>query len=674
MIRILLAAIVLSFVLAPMPARAQEPGAAGVRLEVPYLPQTEALCGGAAAAMIFRYWGDRHADMEPFAALVDRSAGGIADSDLIAAILERGWNAERIHGATLRAELEAGRPPMVLIEDRPRRFHYVVVAGIEADAVLVHDPTWGPSRRLPASVFERAWASSGHWTLRITPGQTPAEPGSAIADTIDPRPLTRCDQLLDDALTDIEAQGMSRAPALLERVRAECPADAGPLRELAAVRFSERQFAGSARLAEEALVLAPDDEYAADVLASSRFMLNDSAGALRAWNRIGRPRFDAARISGLERTRYSLVAGALGLTASGVLTEERFLLARRRLELLPDQSASRLSLRPGQDGFAGVDVAIVERPRLPRSPVLWSAAAAQSLVEREIALTMPGGTGQGEVWSAAWGWWKNRPRVAVEFAAPRTRWPGSVWRVRGAWEAQTYGGEFTPPLREERTQAQFTAANWLSPNVRAELTLGADAWTRTAGRVDRTVRIGGALERRMLRDRASVLVAASQYAGLQSPGFAAASATASIRSRRESEGFVVLGRVGTAVATRDAPLALWSGAGEGRARSPLLRAHRLIDDGRIEGPVFGRRVAHLTVEAQKWRAQLLPVQVGAALFADSAVAGARPAFATSGSPFQFDVGAGLRMKVPGRDGVFRLDYARGLRDGAQAFIAAWSIE
>ncbi len=37
--------------------------AASVALDVPYLPQTDALCGGAAAAMVFRYWGDRHADV-----------------------------------------------------------------------------------------------------------------------------------------------------------------------------------------------------------------------------------------------------------------------------------------------------------------------------------------------------------------------------------------------------------------------------------------------------------------------------------------------------------------------------------------------------------------------------------------------------------------------------------
>ena len=33
-------------------------------LPVPYLPQTDALCGGAAAAMVFRYWGDVHAEAQ----------------------------------------------------------------------------------------------------------------------------------------------------------------------------------------------------------------------------------------------------------------------------------------------------------------------------------------------------------------------------------------------------------------------------------------------------------------------------------------------------------------------------------------------------------------------------------------------------------------------------------
>ena len=38
--------------------------AASLAIDVPYLPQTDALCGGAAAAMVFRYWGDAHADAQ----------------------------------------------------------------------------------------------------------------------------------------------------------------------------------------------------------------------------------------------------------------------------------------------------------------------------------------------------------------------------------------------------------------------------------------------------------------------------------------------------------------------------------------------------------------------------------------------------------------------------------
>jgi hypothetical protein len=49
--------------------------AASIAIDVPYLPQTDALCGGAAAAMVFRYWGDAHAGVEQFALLVDRRAG-----------------------------------------------------------------------------------------------------------------------------------------------------------------------------------------------------------------------------------------------------------------------------------------------------------------------------------------------------------------------------------------------------------------------------------------------------------------------------------------------------------------------------------------------------------------------------------------------------------------------
>ena len=40
--------------------------ATSLAMDVPYLAQTDSLCGGAAAAMVFRYWGDVHADPQEF--------------------------------------------------------------------------------------------------------------------------------------------------------------------------------------------------------------------------------------------------------------------------------------------------------------------------------------------------------------------------------------------------------------------------------------------------------------------------------------------------------------------------------------------------------------------------------------------------------------------------------
>src|SRR6187399_2701758 len=110
--------------------------AVALSLTVPYLPQTDALCGGAAAAMVFRYWGDTHAGIEPFAALVDKRAGGIADNDLIRTIEERGWRPRRFVGsATLLADqIAQGRPVVILLADRGPINHYLVVTGVEADA------------------------------------------------------------------------------------------------------------------------------------------------------------------------------------------------------------------------------------------------------------------------------------------------------------------------------------------------------------------------------------------------------------------------------------------------------------------------------------------------------------------------------------------------------------
>src|SRR5439155_6568525 len=74
-------------------------------------------------------------------------------------------------------------------------------------------------------------------------------------------------------------------------------------------------------------------------------------------------------------------------------------------------------------------------------------------------------------------------------------------------------------------------------------------------------------------------------------------------------------------ASADAPLALWSGAGEGRVREPLLRAHPLLAGGVVNagpGSPFGRTVVSTSIEGRRWLDRPRLVQCAIATFADTA--------------------------------------------------------
>src|SRR5215831_5832812 len=91
-------------------------------LPVPYVPQTDALCGGAAVAMVFRYWGDAHADAGQFGTLVERHAGGVAGiaADVLTeAVANRGWKTTVAESSIedLARHLSARQPVIVLIAD-----------------------------------------------------------------------------------------------------------------------------------------------------------------------------------------------------------------------------------------------------------------------------------------------------------------------------------------------------------------------------------------------------------------------------------------------------------------------------------------------------------------------------------------------------------------------------
>jgi hypothetical protein len=389
------------------------------------------------------------------------------------------------------------------------------------------------------------------------------------------------------------------------------------------------------------------------------------------------------QIEGLVRTRYALVAEALDLRSNTLLTEENFRRAERRLKHLPDRASARISFHPHIDGFARVDVAVAEGRSRPRGRIEWAAAGVQVAVDRELEIAVPGWTGQGDVWTGSWRWWEHRPRVAFSLAMPHVGTLPGVWRVEGSWEAQTYGlgggraGE--PTVREERAHGGVAVTDWLNGNLRYELSAGLDSWNGAR----RAVSVGAVLDRRWARDRLSIAADATLWAPLTTdPGFRSAglrvtfqSSTADTRRRPNAETghpVTLVVTSGVDAVTAAAPLALWPGAGDGHARRPLLRAHPLLVDGVISGAMFGERLAYANAEAQHWFEKPLLVRIGVAGFTDVAHVW-RPLSPATGDPWQVDVGLGLRLSVPGRQGALRVDVGRGIRDGAHALTFGWQF-
>src|SRR5262249_37556027 len=139
--------------------------------------------------------------------------------------------------------------------------------------------------------------------------------------------------------------------------------------------------------------------------------------------------------------------------------------------------------------------------RRPRGLVDWASLGAQAAINREVAAVIPGASGQGEVWSASWRWWDNRPRAAVSFTAPRAGRLAGIWRVEGFWEAQTYSTQQSTAtvsdLRQEQAHGALSFSNWILPNLRVEASSGLDAWENSDfGGSQHTIFVAGTIEQR----------------------------------------------------------------------------------------------------------------------------------------------------------------------------------
>ncbi|MGH9256088.1 MAG: C39 family peptidase [Vicinamibacterales bacterium] len=636
-------------------------------LDVPFISQSELLCGGAAAAMVLRYWGERGIAAETFSHLIDRSAAGIRTDALIDELRRRGWTANSLDGdaATLRRELSRGRPVLTLIEDRPSTFHYIVPVAWHDRGVVFHDPARGPFVVMSTREFERRWRAARRWMAVVVPGKTsaeaPTDPKGGTAEALPAASLpplsiqaSGCEQAVAQGVRHAQSNELDAAERILAAA-VGCPSAA---RELAGLRVLQKRWVEAEDLASTAVATDGQDAYAWRVLATSRFVQNDRLGALLAWNRAGEPLLDLVRVEGLTHTRHRVVEQLVGAPAGEVLTAGRFVRARRRLASLPSATSTRLDYLPVPKGLAELRAVVAERPLVPTGRLSLAAAGLVAATMRELRVATGALSGGGEEVSAAWRFWPGRMRVGAGVRAPAP-W-GGVWSIDAFSERQPFTAPELPAA--DRVGADVGVSDWLTGHLRWTVTAGLDAWAPEAARA----RVGGRVQFASLDDRLDAAFGVASWPGTD--GFATVDAGIRARSTTTRRGVVMLGSANLQLATDLTPLDLWWAGDTGHARSAFLRAHPLLDKGRLRIDRLGRALGQASLEWQRWWPLVGPVSAAAAMFGDVARTGGR----RDGPPRgDVDVGLGVRLAVAGISGAFSVDVAKGLADGATAFSVAY---
>jgi hypothetical protein len=640
-------------------------------LDVPFLAQGELLCGGAAAAMVERWWGRRSVYATDFAALVRPAERGIRTTELAAEVRAQGWRTEVFDGtpALLREHLERGEPVIALIQVAPLRFHYVVVLAWSADTVTYHDPARAPSRRVAAARFIAAWHGASDWAMVIRPGAPgPLMNGDRVAQAVGPAAIstTPCDSLVHQAIDNVVHMQFDDAYAILQGTRIACPSSAVVLREMAGVRFKQRRLTEADSLARLYSATAPHDSLGWELLAASRYLEGDGPGALRAWNQIGRPRIDLLRVDGADRTRFDVYASAIRLPDLTVLTPWHLTLARRRLGEIPALSRGSVNFQPVNGGLVEVRATVAERPLVDPLRRLLVGNAVRALAQAEVGVDVASPTGGGELLATYIRWAHVRPRVALRLDAPVTLGIPGLLSVEGAWNRYRIGldSAAAPAVDETERVATVGFGAWITPILRPEVAVRYEKWS--GARDFLTLRLGA--EFRSMNDRFVLLARGARAWSLtEQASYRRGSVNGRWTSSLGLGQRTVTVRLGADAVSPSAPAGAWPVAGGSLAFSIPLRGHNFSSGASLAAESVGRTIFHggLSLDQPVYHMGVLVLAVGG--FLDGVQLNSPP-IAAIGDRTYLDAGGGLRLGIAdGRLGVIRFDLATGLLDRSTAF-------
>jgi predicted double-glycine peptidase len=156
----------------------------GVWLDVPFLKQEKDGCGAASIAMVMQYWqaqqgkaaNDSSDPLQIQRTLYSAKAHGIHTSDMERYFQAKGFPTFTIRGEwqDLEQHLGKGRPLIVALKlTSGAALHYVVVAGLGPEMVMINDPAQRKLLQQDRASFEQEWRAAGKWTLLALPQSQP---------------------------------------------------------------------------------------------------------------------------------------------------------------------------------------------------------------------------------------------------------------------------------------------------------------------------------------------------------------------------------------------------------------------------------------------------------------------------------------------------------------------
>jgi predicted double-glycine peptidase len=628
-----------------------------VALPVPYVAQSELLCGGAAIAMIERWWGRRSVYAEDFSYLVHPDSGGIFTTDMARVMRARGWDTEALSttAARLRQSLSDSVPVIALIRVAKNRYHYVVIVAWNDTAITYHDPAVSPFVRIDVNAFIHMWAGANQWAMFVRPNAivttSSTVPPHALMASVDSLP---CRPFLDQAADAAAANQLDGADRYLAAAVMECPSEPLVLRELAGVRFRQGRHAEVIRLADEYSRRAPSDSLGWQLLASSRYLAGDTRGALQAWNAIGRPDVDLLRIDGTQHVRFRKLASAMGIGPQDVLTPSRFAMAQRRIADVPALAMSRVAYTAVAGGAVEVRAVVVERPVLEPLAQIIAINAVLAAARQDVLLRVTSPLGLGEAWTAHWRWRNADPRVALRLDIPaRIGVPGIVSLER-SWETYRYS-DGVPASRRSASTVAFTS--WIRPEFEQRTGTRFERWSGIGDFV--ALSLGGAIHK--AQDRVSLLAEVERGVAISGgPSYDR------LRTRGEwtlppdawSNSWSM--RVGGDWNGAHTPRGLWAIAGGHLSDDIPLRAHQSIVADVLPSARTARAAVLGGVAGDRSIVTVRSVALGVGVFVDAA-----KLMSTGDSArvarFYVDAGAGVRVSLPGAKWpALRVDVARGL--------------